>query len=173
MGVQPLRRFAPAPLNRGALGRPGQPCCALELNRAQSAGPCPNGQQLRNHALTRGAGYAAVNLNSGARLFPETKNLARPARPKPTRQWPSSLCRYSRHLPPAGGSLSYQGSCRAVGETERLYYMPLHAGRKPFLRATSPSPSVTPLLVGEALALRKLHLFAMTERLYGVKLYNW
>ena len=40
-----------------------------------------------------------------------------------------------------------------------------------FCARTSPSPSVTPLLVGEALALRKLHLFAAspTERSYRAK----
>ena len=42
----------------------------------------------------------------------------------PSRQWSSSLCRYSRHLPPAGGSLSYQGSWHREAMTERLYYMP-------------------------------------------------
>ena len=33
--------------------------------------------------------------------------------------------------------------------------------------------SVTFGEVGEALALRKLHLFAMTERLSRIKLYSW
>ena len=42
----------------------------------------------------------------------------------PSRQWSSSLCRYSRHLPPAGGSFSYQGSWHREAMTERLYYMP-------------------------------------------------
>ena len=105
----------------GAFGRPGRPCCSLGSNWAQSSGPCPNGQQQRNNALTKGAWQTAVNLNRGARSFPDAKNFARPVRSLPVRQWPSSLCRYSRHLPPAGGSLSYQGSWRAVGETERLY----------------------------------------------------
>ena len=35
-----------------------------------------------------------------------------------------------------------------------------HCFRNLILRATSPSPAVTPLLVGEALALRKLYLLA-------------
>ena len=96
---------------RGAIGRPGQPCCSHRPNRAQGGGPCPNGQQLLNCALTKDARQAAVNLDSGARSFTNAKNFARPARPSPTRQGSSSLCRYSRHLPPAGGSLSYQGSC--------------------------------------------------------------
>ena len=89
---------------RGAIGRPGQPCCPHRPNRAQSAGPCSHWQQLRDSDLTEGAGQASVNLERGARSFPKSKNFARPVRPPPTRQW-----------------LPYQGSCRAVGETERLY----------------------------------------------------
>ena len=103
---QSLLRNASSP-DRGALGRPGQPCCSHRPNRAQSAGPCPNGQQLQNCALTKDARQAAVNLDSGARSFTNAKNFARPVRPSPTRQW-----------------LPYQGSWRAVGETERLYHMP-------------------------------------------------
>ena len=80
----------------GALGRPGRPCCSLGPNWAQSAGPCPNGQQQRNNALIKGAWQTAVNLNRGARSFPDAKNFARPARPLPARQW-----------------LPYQGSWRA------------------------------------------------------------
>ena len=82
---------------------------------------------------------AAVNLGSGARPFTNTKNFARPVRPSPTRQWSSSLCRYSRHLPPAGGSLSYQGSWRAVGETER--FIPRSAFPVPANRCPYRSPS--------------------------------
>ena len=104
---------------RTPLGRPGQPCCPHRPNRAQGGGPCPNGQQLLNCALTKDARQAAVNLDSGARSFTNAKNFARPVRPSPTRQRLSSLCRYSRHLPPAGGSLSYQGSWREA--SERLY----------------------------------------------------
>ena len=115
---QSLLRDASSP-DRGAIGRPGQPCCSHRPNRAQGAGPCPNGQQLRNCALTKGAGQAVVNRNSGARSFTNAKNFARPVRPSPTRQRLSSLCRYSRHLPPAGGSLSCQGSWREA--PERLY----------------------------------------------------
>ena len=115
---QSLLRNASSP-DRGALGRPGQACCSLGPNRAQGAGPCPNGQQLRNCALTKGAGQAVVNRNSGAQSFPIAENFTRPVRPSPTRQRLSSLCRYSRHLPPAGGSLSYQGSWREA--PERLY----------------------------------------------------
>ena len=157
---QSLLRNASSP-DRGALGRPGQPCCSLGPNGAQGGGPCPNGQQLRNCALTKGAGQAVVNRNSGARSFTNAKNFARPVRPSPARQRLSSLCRYSRHLPPAGGSLSYQGSWREA--PERLYPMPLHSCRKAALRTTSPSPSVTPLLVGEALASRKLHCFVFSR----------
>ena len=115
---QSLLRNASSP-DRGAIGRPGQPCCSHRPNRAQSAGPCPNGQQLRNCALTKDARQAAVNLDSGAQSFTNAKNFTRPVRPSPTRQRLSSLCRYSRHLPPAGGSLSYQGCWREA--PERLY----------------------------------------------------
>ena len=87
----------------------------------------------------RDAGPATVNLGSGARPFTNTKNFARPVRPSPTRQWSSSLCRYSRHLPPAGGSLSYQGSWRAVGETER--FIPRSAFPVPANRCPYRSPS--------------------------------
>ena len=119
---------------RGALGRPGQPYCSLGPDGAQSSGPCSHGQR---HCI------AAVNLNSGARPFPIAKNFARSARPLPTRQW-----------------LPYQGSWHREAMTERLYPMPLHSCQKAALRTTSPSPAVTPLLVGEALAFRKLRLLA-------------
>ena len=89
---------------RGAIGRPGQPCCSHRPNRAQGGGPCSHWQRLRNYDLPKSAGQAVVNRDSGARPFPIAENFARPARPPPTRQW-----------------LPYQGSCRAVGETERLY----------------------------------------------------
>ena len=94
--------FADSSPNRGALGRTGQPCCSLGLNRAQSAGPCSHWQRLRDCALPKSAGQAAVNLNNGARPFPIAENFARPARPLPTRQW-----------------LPYQGSWREA--PERLY----------------------------------------------------
>ena len=88
--------------DRGALGRTGKFCCSLGPNWAQSAGPCSNGQRLRDSALTEGAGQASVNLDRGARPFPIAENFARPARPLPTRQW-----------------LPYQGSWREA--PERLY----------------------------------------------------
>ena len=116
--------FADSSPDRGALGRPGKPCCSLGLNWAQGSGPCSHWQRLRNYALPKSAGQAVVNRDSGARSFPITENFARPARPPPTRQRSSSLCRYSRHLPPAGGSLSYQGSWHREAMTERLYYIP-------------------------------------------------
>ena len=94
--------FADSSPNRGALGRPGQPCCSLGLNRAQSAGPCSHWKQLRDCALPKSAGQAAVNLNSGARPFPIPENFARPEQSLPTRQW-----------------LPYQGSWREA--PERLY----------------------------------------------------
>ena len=100
---QSLLRDASSP-GRGALGRPGQPCCPHRPNRAQGAGPCSHWQRLRDCALPKGAGQAAANRGSGARSFPKSKNFVRSAQPLPTRQW-----------------LPYQGSCRAVGETERLY----------------------------------------------------
>ena len=139
----------------------GRARCAVRLGPIGRKAPGP--ARMGNNALTKGAWQTAVNLNRGARSFPDAKNFARPAQSLPARQWSSSLCRYSRHLPPAGGSLSYQGSWREA--PERLYYMLRLRFALPFsgrliLRTTSPSPSVTPLLVGEALALRKLHLFA-------------
>ena len=84
--------------SRGALGRPGQPYCSLGPDGAQSSGPCSH---WKRHCI------AAVNLNSGARLFPIAKNFARSARPLPTRQW-----------------LPYQGSWHREAMTERLYPMP-------------------------------------------------
>ena len=65
---------------------------------------------------------AAVNLGSGARPFTNTKNFARPVRPSPTRQW-----------------LPYQGSWRAVGETER--FIPRSAFPVPANRCPYRSPS--------------------------------
>ena len=105
---------------------------------------CPNRQQLRHYALTRCIWQAAVNQNSGAQLFPIAENFVRPVQPPPTRQW-----------------LPYQGSWREA--PERLYPMPLHSCRKAALRTTSPSPAVTPLLVGEAFASRKLHRFVFSR----------
>ena len=98
---QSLLRNASSP-DRGALGRPGQPCCSLGPNGAQGGGPCPNEQQLRNCALTKDARQAAVNLDSGARSFPIAENFTRPVQPSPARQW-----------------LPYQGSWREA--PERLY----------------------------------------------------
>ena len=136
--------FADSSPDRGALGRPGKPCCPLGLNWAQGSGPCSHWQRLRNYALPKSAGQAVVNRDSGARLFTNAENFARPARPPPSRQW-----------------LPYQGSWREA--PERLYPMPLHGFRKVILRTTSPSPSVTPLLVGEALASRNLYFFAFSR----------
>ena len=65
---------------------------------------------------------AAVNLGSGARPFTNTKNFALPVRPSPTRQW-----------------LPYQGSWRAVGETER--FIPRSAFPVPANRCPYRSPS--------------------------------
>ena len=95
----------------------GRARCAVRLGPIGRKAPGP--ARMGNNALTKGAWQTAVNLNRGARSFPDAKNFARPARSLPARQWSSSLCRYSRHLPPAGGSLSYQGSWREA--PERLY----------------------------------------------------
>ena len=139
---QSLLRNASSP-GRGAIGRPGQPCCSRGPNRAQGAGPCSHWQkhlyccceswqrssvvserkklcsssttitdspvaplsgELAGVSPTERFRQAAANRGSGARSFPEVKNFARLAQPLPTRQW-----------------LPYQGSWRAVGETERLY----------------------------------------------------
>ena len=160
--------FADSSPNRGALGRPGKPCCPLGLNWAQGSGPCSHWQRLRDCALPKSAGQAVVNRDSGARLFTNAENFARPARPLPTRQW-----------------LPYQGSWREA--PERLHQGTLSSknrllsqarlrgctichvsilpcgSRKIILRTTSPSPAVTPLLVGEALAFRKLHRFVFSR----------
>ena len=162
--------FADSSPDRGALGRPGKPCCPLGLNWAQGSGPCSHWQRLRDCALPKSAGQAVVNRDSGARLFTNAENFARPARPLPTRQW-----------------LPYQGSWHREAMTERLYQGTLSSknrllsqarlrgctichvsillcgSRKATLRTTSPSPSVTPLLVGEALAFRKLHRFVFSR----------
>ena len=59
------------------------------------------------------------------------------AQTSPPRQGSSSLCRYSRHLPPAGGSLSYQGSWREA--PERLYpKTPFRRFALPFVHLFSP-----------------------------------
>ncbi len=162
--------FADSSPNRGALGRPGKPCCSLGLNWAQGSGPCSHWQRLRDCALPKSAGQAVVNRDSGARSFPIAENFARSARPLPTRQW-----------------LPYQGSWHREAMTERLYQGTLSSknrllsqarlrgctichvsillcgSRKATLRTTSPSPSVTPLLAGEALAFRKLYFFVFSR----------
>ena len=162
--------FADSSPDRGALGRPGKPCCPLGLNWAQGSGPCSHWQRLRDCALPKSAGQAVVNRDSGARLFTNAENFARPARPLPTRQW-----------------LPYQGSWHREAMTERLYQGTLSSknrllsqarlrgctichvsillcgSRKATLRTTSPSPSVTPLLAGEPLAFRKRYFFAFSR----------
>ena len=116
---QSLLRNASSP-DRGALGRPGQPCCSLGPNWAQSAGPCSHWQRLRDNALTEGAGQAVVNRNSGAQSFPIAENFARPVQPSPTRQW-----------------LPYQGSWREA--PERLYEgSPSDRFALPFVHLFSP-----------------------------------
>ena len=144
LGMNLSVTFGDTSPSRRGLGRPGKPCCPHRPTWAQSSGPCSHWQRLRNYALPKSAGQAVVNRDSGARSFPIVENFARPARPPPTRQW-----------------LPYQGSWREA--PERLYPMPLHGSRKATLRTTSPSPSVTPLLVGEALASRKLHRFVFSR----------
>ena len=162
--------FADSSPNRGALGRPGKPCCSLGLNWAQGSGPCSHWQRLRNYTLPKSAGQAVVNRDSGARSFPIAENFARSARPPPSRQW-----------------LPYQGSWHREAMTERLYQGTLSSKnrllsqarlrgctichvsillcgfRKVILRTTSPSPSVTPLLAGEPLAFRKLYFFIFSR----------
>ena len=99
-----LRTTSPSPsvtplLVGEALAGRASPAVRLGSNWAQGSGPCSHWQRLRDCALTKGAGQAPVNLDSGARLFPITENFARPARPPPTRQW-----------------LPYQGSWREAPE---------------------------------------------------------
>ena len=109
----------PAPLIGEPLAGRASPAVRLGPMGRKAAGPVRMGSSCETACLTKDARQAAVNLDSGARSFTNAKNFARPIRTSPTRQRPSSLCRYSRHLPPAGGSLSYQGSWREA--PERLY----------------------------------------------------
>ena len=105
---------------RGALGRPGRPCCSLGPDWAQGGGPCPHWQQHSD---------CCCESQQRSPVVSGSKNFARPERPSPTRQWSSSLCRYSRHLPPAGGSLSYKGRWHCEAMTERLYQEERDLGR--------------------------------------------
>ena len=106
LGMNLSVTFGDTSPGRRGLGRPGKPCCPHRPTWAQSSGPCSHWQRLRDCALTKGAGQAPVNLDSGARSFPIAENFARPAQPSPTRQW-----------------LPYQGSWHREAMTERLYYM--------------------------------------------------
>ena len=118
--------FADSSPDRGALGRPGKPCCPLGLNWAQGSGPCSHWQRLRNYALPKSAGQAVVNRDSGARLFTNAENFARPARPLPTRQW-----------------LFYQGSWQREAMTERLYQGTLSSKNRFSLAKVIPSAQIS------------------------------
>ena len=127
----------PAPLIGEPLAGRANPAVRLGPMGRKAAGPVRMGSSCETACLTKDARQAAVNLDSGARSFTNAKNFARPVRPSPARQWLSSLCRYSRHLPPAGGSLSYQGSWREA--PERLYpKTPFRRFALPFVHLFSP-----------------------------------
>ena len=127
--------------DRGALGRPGQPCCSHRPNRAQSAGPCPNGQQLQNCALTKDARQAAVNLDSGAQPFPIAKaSLVQQSRYRLASGRPPSVAirdislRPERVFPTRGA-----GAKRLRGCTTSHVSVPYPGCWKAILRTTSPS----------------------------------
>ena len=66
------------------------------------------------------------------------------------------VCRFYGINIPFGG-----GYCQGKNERNvKCFCVKIIVTGRLILCTTSPSPSVTPLLVGEALALRKLHLFA-------------
>ena len=89
--------------DRGAIGRSGNPCWTKKFYLAQKIVlRCPGKRHL-NYALTKGVRTDAVSLDSGALPFTVSRKPIHPAQPIPARQW-----------------LPYQGSCRAVGETERF-----------------------------------------------------
>ena len=70
-------RTATSPEGRG-IGRPGQPCCSLGPDGAQGAGPRSHWQR---HL------YCSRESRQRSPTVPDCKNFARPARPRPTRQW--------------------------------------------------------------------------------------
>ena len=88
---------------RGALGRPGRPCCSLGPDQAQGGGPCPNGQQ---HL------YCCCESQQRSPVVSESKNFTRPERPSPTRQ-----------------CLPYKGRWHCEAMTERLYQEERDLGR--------------------------------------------
>ena len=127
----------PAPLIGKPLAGRVSPAVRLGPIGRKAPGPVRMGSSCETACLTKDARQAAVNLDSGARSFPIAENFTRPVQPSPARQWLSSLCRYSRHLPPAGGSLSYQGSWREA--PERLYpKTPFRRFALPFVHLFSP-----------------------------------
>ena len=87
---------------------------------------------------------AAVNLDSGAQPFPIAK---------------TSLVQHSRYRLASGSPTRGAGAKRLRGCAISHVSVPYPGCWKAILRTTSPSPSVTPLLVGEALAFRRLRLF--------------
>ena len=81
---------------------------------------------------------AAVNLDSGAQPFPIAK---------------TSLVQHSRYRLASGSPTRGAGAKRLRGCAISHVSVPYPGCWKAILRTTSPSPSVTPLLVGEALAV--------------------
>ena len=107
---------------------------------------------------------AAVNLDSGAQPFPIAK---------------TSLVQHSRYRLASGSPTRGAGAKRLRGCAISHVSVPYPGCWKAILRTTSQSPSVTPLLVGEALAVHatspvspeallqgELSSVSETERLY-------
>ena len=86
---------------------------------------CLDSRLPAQHSLVERSPAVAAN-ESKARCFVPKWAYA-DSRAGPACQGASSLCRYSRHLPPAGGSLSYQGSWREA--PERFIPNALHSER--------------------------------------------
>ena len=160
--------FADSSPNRGATGE----TVLAVLDEQSSSFPetaglrCRDSRLLAQHPLLERSSAATANEDR-ARCFASHRAQA------------------NSRTGPACQGLPYQGSWREA--PERLYQGTLssknrllsqarrrgctpchvsilhHGSRKATLRTTSPSPAVTPLLVGEALASRKLYFFIFSR----------
>ena len=96
---------------------------------------CFDSRLLAQRPLSGRSFAAAIHSDRARRLAPDW--ACADSRAGPACQGASSLCRYSRHLPPAGGGLSYQGSWREA--PERLYKRtPFRRFALPFVHLFSP-----------------------------------
>ena len=75
---------------------------------------------------------ATTNEDRARRLAPDW--ACADSRAGPACQGASSLCRYSRHLPPAGRSLSYQESCRAQARLRGFVPPKIYSTNKSYLK---------------------------------------